>query len=151
MNNVEAQVKFLRLNNGEDVISFAYYVPEDDVSGAHYILNDPMKIVYMTTSKGSGPFMTISLMQWVFSRISNKQEFKIEERDVLFAVEPTDNLVEYYYETVDHFNDMKETQEREIEFDSEFEDEYERAYDDAEGLQLIQDMLKQTSDKKKLH
>jgi hypothetical protein len=105
----------------------------------------------MTTAKGSSPFMSISLMQWVFTKISNKQEFKIEERDVLFAVEPTDSLVEYYYETVDHFINMKETQEREIEFDSEFEDEYEGAYDDAEGLQLIQDMLKQTSDKKKLH
>ena len=158
MKNIDGQVRFFRLNNGEDIIAYSYHVPKDDVEPSHYIVNDPMKIVYMTTSRGTRPFMSISLMQWVFSRISEKQEFRLEDKDVLFAVEPAAGLTDYYYETVEHFIEMKERQTKEIQFgegeiDEEelFEDE--EILDENEGLQMLSDLLNQSKgiDKKKLH
>ncbi len=156
MKDIDGQVRFFRLNSGEDIIAFSYRVPKDDVEDEHYIMNDPMKIVYMTTSKGSRPFMSISLMQWVFSRISDKQEFRIETRDVLFAVEPAISLVDYYCETVDHFNEMKETQKKEIAFgdeDNNFLEDGEEMLEEGEGLEMLKDLLNQIKsiDKKKLH
>jgi hypothetical protein len=156
MKDIDGQVRFFRLNNGEDIIAFSYLVPKDDVDDDHYIMNDPMKIVYVTTSKGSRPFMSISLMQWVFSRISDKQEFRIEAKDVLFAVEPAIGLVDYYYETVEHFNELKETQKKEIAFGEQedyFLEEDEEMLEEGEGLEMLQDLLSQLKgiDKKKLH
>jgi len=156
MKDIDGQVRFFRLNSGEDIIAFSYRVPKDDVEDEHYIMNDPMKIVYMTTSKGSRPFMSISLMQWVFSRISDKQEFRIETRDVLFAVEPAISLVDYYCETVDHFNEMKEIQKKEIAFgdeDNNFLEDDEEMLEEGEGLEMLKDLLNQIKsiDKKKLH
>lgn len=158
MKDVDGQVRFFRLNNGEDIIAYSYHVPKDDVELGHYIINDPMKIIYITTSKGARPYMSISLMQWVFSRISEKQEFRIEEKDVLFASEPAVGLVDYYYETVEHFLDMKEKQKKEIQFgEGEIEEqelfEDEEMLDEAEGIEMLKDLLSQTKgiDKKKLH
>jgi hypothetical protein len=156
MKDIDGQVRFFRLNNGEDIIAFSYRVPKDDVDDEHYVMDDPMKIVYMTTSKGSRPFMSISLMQWVFSRISDKQEFRIEAKDVLFSAEPAVSLVDYYYETVEHFNEMKETQKKEIAFgeqDDDFLEEDEEMLEEGEGLEMLQDLLNQIKgiDKKKLH
>jgi hypothetical protein len=156
MKDIDGQVRFFRLNSGEDIIAFSYRVPKDDVEDEHYIMNDPMKIVYMTTSKGSRPFMSISLMQWVFSRISDKQEFRIETRDVLFAVEPAISLIDYYCETVDHFNEMKEIQKKEITFGDEvngFLEDGEEILEEGEGLEMLKNLLNQIKsiDKKKLH
>lgn len=158
MKDIEGQVRFFRLNNGEDIIAYSYRVPADEVDISHYILNDPMKIIYMTTSRGQRPYMSISLMQWVFSRISDKQEFRIEEKDVLFASEPAVALVDYYYETVEHFLDMKEKQKKEIQFGEveNLEDELfdeEEILDENEGLEMLKDLLNQSKgiDKKKLH
>lgn len=160
MKDIEGQVRFFRLNNGEDIIAYSYHVPKDDVEQGYYIVNDPMKIVYMTASRGMKPYMSISLMQWVFSRISEKQEFRLEDKDVLFTVEPAVGLTDYYYETVEHFIEMKERQKKEIQFgegeaefneEEQFEDE--DMLDENEGLQMLNDLLNQSKgiDKKKLH
>jgi hypothetical protein len=160
MRDIDGQVRFIRLNTGEDIIAFSYRVSADEVDTSHYILNDPMKIVYMTTSRGQRPYMSISLMQWVFSRISEKQEFRIEEKDILFASEPAIGLVDYYYETVEHFIEMKERQKKEIQFgegeiDEQelFEEDDEEMLDEAEGIEMLKELLNQTKglDKKKLH
>lgn len=156
MKDIEGQVRFLRLNNGEDIIAFAYHVPKDDIEDAHYIVNDPLKIIYMTTTKSTRPFMSISLMQWVFGRITDKQEFRIESRDVLFAIEPTTHLTEYYYETLEHIHDMRDSQKKEVEFGEDNTEDFtedEEFLDESEGLQLLKDLLEQTKgiDKKKLH
>lgn len=156
MKDIEGQVKFLRLNNGEDIIAYSYRVAKDDMEDAHYILMDPLKVIYMTTNKGMKPFMSISLMQWVFSRISDKQEFKINDKDVLFSTEPSPSLVDYYYETIEHFTESKEKQKKEVQFgDSDLEEGLgeEEMLDEAEGLQMLKDLLNQIKgiDKKKLH
>jgi hypothetical protein len=94
-------------------------------------------------------------MQWVFSRISDKQEFRIEAKDVLFSAEPAVNLVDYYYETVEHFNELKEIQKKEIVFgeQEDFLEGDEEMLEEGEGLEMLQELLNQIKgiDKKKLH
>ena len=70
-------VKFVRLVTGEDIISEVMEV--DDASGKHVILYNPLKIMYMSSPMNSDK-VGISLLEWVFSRISDKQEFRIESQ-----------------------------------------------------------------------
>lgn len=163
MKNVEASVKFIRLNNGEDLVAYAYHVPADDVEPGHYILNDPLKIMYITNnaSSESRAYMSISLMQWVFARITDKQEFKILERDILTTSEPTKSLIDFYYETNEHFIELREKQASAIEFSNEngIDQEEEFSEDDMldenEGLDMLNDLVDRLRngpiDKKKLH
>ena len=163
MKNVEASVKFIRLNNGEDLVAYAYHVPADDVEAGHYILNDPLKIMYITNNatSASRAYMSISLMQWVFAKITDKQEFKILERDILTTSEPTKSLIDFYYETNEHFAELRERQSSSIEFsnengiDEEEEFSEEDMLDEAEGLEMLNNLMEQLKggpiDKKKLH
>jgi hypothetical protein len=157
MKDIEGKVRFIRLNNGEDIIAFAYHVPKDSVEEGHYILNDPLKIVYLSSGNPSKPTMSISLMQWIFSRITNDKDYKIIERDVLLSSEPTESLIDFYYKTVDHFEKVKEEQKKAIQFTNEEDEEYgefdgEDYIDESEGLQMIRDMLQGLKlDKKKLN
>ena len=62
-------------------------------------------------------------MQWIFTKITEVQEFPIHNKDVLTISVPNSNLKEYYAETVDFFGnktkddvlDYLEELEREIE------------------------------------
>lgn len=158
MKDIQATVRFLRLNTGEDLIAYAYHIPKDDVEDGHYVINDPLKIVYITNTSSGKPVMSISLMQWIFTRICDKQEFKIAEKDVLTTVEPSLNLVEFYYKTVDHFNKVREEQKRAIQFSNEVEEDDESEFDEddytdeAEGLEMLKDILNMVNKpKKNLH
>jgi hypothetical protein len=156
MKDIEGTVRFIRLNNGEDLISFAYHVPKDDFEDGHYILNDPLKVVYITNTT-TRPMMSISLMQWIFSRISDKQEFKISEKEILTTAEPSSSLIDFYYKTTEHFNKIKEEQKREIQFSNDEDMEPEEFDEDdyiepSEGLEMLKDLLSNMGkDKKKLH
>jgi len=140
----ESTVKFVRLSTGEDVIAEVNYFESD--KEAYYVLNNPLKIVYMTGSKPG--ILSISLMQWVFWRISDTQTFTIYPEDVLTVANTTNSMEEYYWSSVDHFNEFKEKFDKQTEFDGYLEESEE---DQNEMIKTIVDALKNSDPKRKLH
>lgn len=138
---LENSVKFVRLNTGEDLVSEVSEIENDD--NRYYVLHNPMKIVYQMNVKGGG--LTISLMQWVFARICDDQDFVVYSNDVVTMNKPTDSLESYYWETVEHFDTVKESLAKKTSFDNDVKDE-------SEFLSELQDMLQSFgSVNKKLH
>lgn len=102
MHQPVSEIYHLRLNTGEDLISEVVWPETKPGNEAHVILLNPMKIICIPSNKPG--FVTLSLMQWVFTKISEDQEFNIFNRDILTMSNPNPNLKEYYKETVDYFN-----------------------------------------------
>jgi hypothetical protein len=98
---------------GEDVISDTIHLNE--AGNSRYLISNPLKIVYLPIKKGS--HLSISLMQWMFSRISDNQDFEIKEHNVLMTTEPSDSLLEYYYKTVEYFLELRAEQKKLAEYD----------------------------------
>ena len=141
----ESTVKFVRLTTGEDIIAEVMYFEDDKES--YYVLNNPLKVVYMTGSKPG--ILSISLMQWVFWRIANTQSFTIYPNDVLTVANTTDSMEEYYWSSVDHYSEYKEKLTKQTEFeDSSFEEDAEET---AEALRTILDSINNIDPKRKLH
>ena len=114
----ESTVKFVRLTTGEDIIAEVLYFEDDEVK--YYVLNNPFKVVYMTGNKPG--ILSISLMQWVFWRITNTQSFTVYPNDVITVADTTDSMEEYYWSSVEHFNEYKEKLSKQTEFnDNSFE------------------------------
>ena len=140
-------VKFVRLTTGEDLITqVTEFISDDD---HHYVLMSPMKILYLTGKTGS---MTISLMQWVFNRICDKQTFTIYPEDVLMVADATDDIIEYYWDSIPFYDDMTQTkkEERESSFiEAELDD---KSIDDDTARDMITEMLETIrKDRGKLH
>lgn len=141
----DSAVKFVRLTTGEDVIAEVNYFENE--KECYYVLNNPLKVVYMTGNKPG--ILSISLMQWVFWRIANTQSFTIYPQDVLTVANTTDSMEEYYWSSVDHFSEFKEKLSKQTEFD---EPSYEvETEDNSDALQTILDSIKNLDPKRKLH
>lgn len=91
----------LRLITGEDLIAEVLWPEAKKGSESHVVLIKPMKIICLPSKKAG--FVTLSLMQWVFTKITEEQEFNIYSRDILTMSRPTDSLMQYYRETIDYF------------------------------------------------
>lgn len=140
-NSSEPSVMFFRLNNGEDIIS---EVQETDFS---YILLNPCKVMYLTSAKPG--YLSISFMQWVFSRIVEEQTFEIAKKEVLFSVAPSTSMAAQYWNSVEHFMNMENKQK--IEFDNIVSDDEEFTQSEAEdALEMLKDFFKK-NDRGKLH
>jgi hypothetical protein len=133
---MEQDVQFLRLKNGEDLIT---EVQETDGS---LVLINPCKILYLKGKKSG--FLSISLMQWVFSRISADQVFEIDKTEVLFKTLPDDNMITHYWNSVEHF--LETESKDKIEFEDPMVDD---SYED--GIDLLKELLGNKDDKGKLH
>lgn len=134
---IEESVKFVRLNTGEDLITQLLEVVQDE---SHYFtLINPMKVLYTGSTSG---YMTVGLMQWVFNRICKEQSFDISSDDILMIGKPTDSIVEYYWECVDHFNKP----------DTTTKEEKPSPVSDEEGYEMLQEILDSIKkDKRSLH
>ena len=95
------KLKYFRLITGEDIIANAVEVPADDIESGYYMIFDPLKVIYMTGRK-PGVFQ-VSLMQWVFPKICDTQEFKLYEADILIESVPSRTMEEHYYKSLDRF------------------------------------------------
>jgi|688.fasta_scaffold09819_18 hypothetical protein len=96
------EVYHIRLNSGEDLISEVAWPKPKEGHETHIVLKNPMKIVCIPSSKPG--FVSLSLMQWVFAKISSEQEFNIYSRDILTMSKPNESLKDYYFDTVKHFS-----------------------------------------------
>ena len=133
---MEQDIQFLRLKNGEDIIT------EVQENAGSLVLINPCKILYLKGKKSG--FLSISLMQWVFSRISADQMFEIDKNEVLFKTLPDDGMIIHYFNSVEHF--LEKESSSNIEYDDPTIDD---SYED--NLELLKDLLGTKDDKGKLH
>lgn len=89
------ELKFFRLVTGEDLITQVVR------KGEIYVLIQPLKIAYMAHAAGK---ISISLYQWVFSRISDAQEFPIFPTDIITMSNPSVHMTKHYWEMINHYN-----------------------------------------------
>jgi hypothetical protein len=89
-------IRFVRMNTGEDLITevIETKVNEQDA----YLFVSPLKIVYLIGEKPGS--MMLSLIEWVFPKISPKQEFLIYPDDVITISDVSDSLLDYYHEAL---------------------------------------------------
>lgn len=135
------EIKFIRLNTGEDLISEVIKMEKED--GSYYVLRNPLKVLYVTTKTSS---LSISLMQWVFHRICEDQDFMIFSNDIITMGNPTPSMLEYYVNSVDHFQEVIEEQKRMIEYEkhkkkyiqSSLEEE---PLEDGEGIEMLKEFF----------
>lgn len=148
----EGTVKFLRLNTGEDIIGYTLHVKKDDFEDEHYLVDMPLKIIY-STNENRNMLLSISLMQWVFSKISETEEFKLSAKDVLLCSNASAHMTEFYYETVHDIEQMREEAEkmRKNVLSGKEEESLDDYIDESEGLEMLQEMLEATKNKKILH
>lgn len=100
MNDTSDQLpiaKFLRLQNGDDVI--AETVEFEDEHGIMYMLINPLKVVYMQ-SQHEG-YLSVSFMPWVFPRMVDHQEFMLHADDVLLISDVSEKMNIYYWDNLD--------------------------------------------------
>jgi hypothetical protein len=89
-------IMFFRLSNGEDIVASVVFQDDNDMM----ILHEPLKVVYLPKGKG---MLSISFMQWVFSKITHNQEFLVSMKDIITMSVPSNSLTEHYKETVQYF------------------------------------------------
>lgn len=140
---MDTDVQFLRLKTGEDLITEVQET-EDTL-----ILLNPCKVMYL---KGTGTsYLSISLMQWIFTKICSEQVFEIDKNEVLVKTFPDEGLIEHYWNSIEYFESVDSKKEISYESESfEAESELEETSTE-EGLELIKELLKTKIDKGKLH
>ena len=140
---LEQSVKFVRMTSGEDLISQITEVKSNDDSENYYILTNPIKLKYSVGGANKTGMFAINLMQCVFNRICEDQDFTIYPTDILTIGNPTDDMIEYYWDCVDNFLEMKEKNKKNTEYvkPSDEEEEFDEYIDDNESLELLKDLL----------
>jgi hypothetical protein len=121
MNNV----KLIRLHNGDDIIA-TYEIKEDRV-----IVSEPM-LVQMHLQ---GTHMGLVLQHWLPVQIVKSNETEINLKDILCFIEPTDNLTEYYTNSVEKIKNLFSARDA---LDSE---EVEDIEDEMESISLAMEEL----------
>lgn len=122
----DQSVKFIRLNNGDDII--AEVVEVGDENQIDYMLINPLKVVYIPSQKGMS-YLQVAFMPWVFTKICSEQEFLIHAEDVVTMGNVSEYMLEYYWSNLDHFvgniedsikesENVPETSEEELDLES---------------------------------
>ena len=112
MNN-QSIAKFIRLKNGDDIIAEAFETGDD--TGDYITVINPLKAMYVpATATG---YLQIAFMPWVYPRICDQQEFNIKKEEVLLYQDVTDNMNEYYWESVDQYLAAKREKVEDIQED----------------------------------
>lgn len=142
---IEESVKFIRLCTGEDLIAVVMDV--DNGEEQYYVISNPMKLLY-TTSTNPG-YLAVSLMQWVFHRVCEEQNFTIYSQDVLTIGTPTDKMTSYYWDCVEHFASKHQDGVR---FGDDENEGFDDITEDEKAMELLKEVLdKVKTDRGKLH
>ena len=146
-NSSETVVKFLRLTNGEDIVAGI-----SDVTDTSVTITNPLKVVY-SASVNPG-YLTMSLMQWVFLKLSTNQTFELPTSQILIQSIPEDSLLEHYNKSVGVFRSAGNKGYKFLgdDVDVDIEDDEGNTLDDSEGLELLKSLMeKMKGGKGKLH
>lgn len=127
----ESNVKILRMQTGEDIISSIHEDSENDM----ILLNNPMRVIVKRTSAGQSIFM---MLPWLPIEIIKEDAAIVYGSDVITIVEPKDSLIEYYNNAVNEsILDMLQTS-KEIE-ESLLDDEEDEEQITEEDLKLVEE------------
>lgn len=114
----EHTIKFVRLNNGDDIIAEIVEVGDDERTD--YMVINPLKVVYIPSQRGSS-YLQVAFMPWVFTRICDEQEFFIHAEDIITMGKVSDKMLEYYFENMSHFIGNEDQVVEEVEEEPEIE------------------------------
>lgn len=127
------EIKLLRLQSGEDVISTCY----EDLETKMVMLKDPMTIVFKRIKNGS----VLLIAPWLPAELIVDNTATIYISDILTTVEPKLMIKNYYVKLVDNLEKFKREEEdtlrKFLEDDSEedvYEDEEEDEEDEIESI-----------------
>jgi hypothetical protein len=132
------EVKIIRLNTGEDIIGTCLF--DDD--GNNLLIDSPMK-VYVTRATELGKTMLI-MMPWLPLEIVEDNMASISYDDVITMVNPKSHFIEYYFETVNHYEALVEKTSQEEQFESQFEDDDEM---DEDTMEQMLEIIKERKNK----
>ncbi len=96
MSDDNVTAKFIRLQNGEDIV--AETVEYEDESGVMYMLMHPLKAIYVRSPQEG--VVSISFVPWVFPRLVDHQEFMIHANDVLMITDVSERMNIYYWDNL---------------------------------------------------
>jgi len=110
-------IKIVRLQSGEDIIA-NYFV--DDENGT-IMLDNPMHIIFKRNNNGQTVMM---MMPWLPIEIIKQNHAIIDMADILTIIDPKENLITHYGNTVIEIMEKMSTKEMEEELDDEdYDDE----------------------------
>jgi len=98
MHNKLDNVKILRLNDGEDIIT-DYTVEEGNV----FVMHNPMTLFFKRMSVGKS---MVIMQPWLPIELVDVNMAKIFSNQVLTIIEPRNALIEYYRNAVEESNDI---------------------------------------------
>lgn len=99
-------LKFFRLVTGEDIVGEASLVDNDE-ENVHYIIHDPMKVMYMMSERGLG----ISLAPWIIPTLTKSKVYKIYTSDILVDTETSNELIMSYHKVQAQYQRQENEQE----------------------------------------
>lgn len=136
MENEEYPIaKFVRLNNGDDIV--AEVVETEDDNGILYMIINPLKVIYVQSPHQG--YLSVSFIPWVFPKICDHQQFTIHAEDILLVSNVSEQMNDYYWTNLDTL-DTKNHQPPEEPQEEIIEDD-----------QSLIDMFKELSTKRTLH
>ena len=111
-------IKIVRLQSGEDIIA-NYFV--DDENGT-IMLDNPMHIIFKRNNNGQTVMM---MMPWLPVEIIKQNYAIIDMADILTIIDPKENLITHYGNTVIEIMERISAKEMEEELDDGEDDEEE--------------------------
>ena len=95
---MQEEIKIIRLNDGEDIIS-SYHVDESDEG---LIVNNPMTLFF----KRLGPTRSVVMMApWLPIELICNTSTRINNSQILTIMEPRKSLIEYYLNAVNNITE----------------------------------------------
>jgi hypothetical protein len=121
-------IKFMRMNTGEDIIS-EVSVTSDTGGETMMQFRNPLKISYgISQTTGN---IVITLMYWIYPKLCNNQIFPIYANDVITIGDPSDNMIQYYINTINKLESMYSSSDNTSSTDTDY-DKYSFMEDDDE-------------------
>jgi hypothetical protein len=132
---VEIELKFLRLNSGEDIVTELQMIDEKT-----YRIINPLKIMYYYNENVG--VMSMSLVPWIFNRITAGEHFDMEKHNVVVSSNLSMTMTKSYYGILNKIKNNMYVQETD---DEEEDEDY-----DEETIEETKEMLNEVI-KKRYH
>jgi hypothetical protein len=140
--NIEIELKFLRLNTGEDIITEVQKLDDNT-----FRIQNPLKIAYyLNESLG---VMTMSLIPWIFVKITDTDSYDMDARNIIVSSNISIAMTQTYYGFLNKFKNTAPTQ-NESEREDTDDDEEDGDDFDEEEIKETKEMLNEII-KKRYH
>jgi len=106
---MDTNVKFIRLKNGDDILSevIEQRAFNASIEEHYWTLNNPLRVVYMANPNTGG--MAVGLVNWVSSVFAPEQTFNLKDEDILIMTNITNDMIQNYYGTLEEINQAADT------------------------------------------